>query len=77
MLSCALVANSAFGQTLKHPASVRPASLSNDSYYGYYYGTRKKHLQATLLSPEATGGEPHRRREPSGRLRSLQRIRFL
>ena len=38
MLSCALVANSAVGQTLKHPTSVRPASLSNDNYYGYYYG---------------------------------------
>ncbi len=52
MLSCAFVANSAFGQTLKHPTSIRPVSLSNDSYYGYYYGDEEP------ASPSDAAAEP-------------------
>ncbi len=59
MLSCALVANSALGQTLKHPTSVRPASLSNDSYYGYYYGDDEQ------ASPSDAAVEPEAAEPPA------------
>ena len=58
MLSCALVANSAFGQTLKHPASVRPASLSNDSYYGFYYGDEEEASPSDAAVAEPQAAEP-------------------
>ena len=57
MLSCAIVAHSAYGQTLRHPTSVRPASLSNDSYYGYYYGDEDEDAASPsdAAVPEADG----------------------
>ena len=38
LFGCAIIAGPVLGQTLRHPASVRPAALSNDNfdYYGYY-----------------------------------------
>jgi len=60
MLSCAIVAHSASGQTLRHPTSVRPASLSNDSYYGYYYGDEDEDAASPsdAAVPEAVDEEP-------------------
>jgi hypothetical protein len=52
MLGCALVTQSALAQTLRHPTSVRPVSLSNDSYYSYYYSDEEE------ASPSDVAVEP-------------------
>lgn len=61
MVSCALVASSAFGQSLRHPVSVRPASLSSDSYYGYYYGDEDEEAASpsdAVAAPQADEPAP-------------------
>lgn len=61
-MSCVLAAPSAFAQTLQHPLSVhpvslsdstpvRPAALSNGSYYGYYYGEDEAKAQNKQAQP--------------------------
>ena len=57
-LSCALLAQSALGQSLRHPVSVRPASLSNDSYYGYYYGDEEEEASPSDAVTKSIADEP-------------------
>ncbi|MBM4088093.1 MAG: porin [Planctomycetes bacterium] len=54
LLSCALVAGSTHGQTLKHPQSIQPVSLNYDNYYYYHHAEGEE----TSPSDEAPQPEP-------------------
>jgi hypothetical protein len=57
-LSCFLVAQSALGQSLKHPVSVRPASLASDGYYGYYYGDEEEEASPSDAVAKSIADDP-------------------
>ncbi len=58
IVGCAFVASPVLAQTLKHPTSVCPVSLSSDSYYGYYYGDEEEEPSPSDAVVEPKTAEP-------------------